>query len=100
MRKIEKDMVQAIRSGENRRLSNTTILHDGDTCAVRLHGHLIATITNQEMRLSHCGWMTPTTKSRLNAILEGLNINDRIYQKAGVWYTKDGLFDINFVWAF
>lgn len=102
MRKIEEDMIQAIRSGTNRSLGNTVIHHEADseTCTVKLHNNQIAKITNSELTLSHCGWTTPTTKSRLNAILEGLNIDDRVYQRKFSWYTNGGLFEDNNVWVF
>lgn len=35
-------------------------------------------------------WETITTKSRINAILEGIGIRDGLYQKDFYWYWRDG----------
>lgn len=37
------------------------------------------------------GWLTNTTKSRINAILEGFNIPFKVNQKDFVWYWQDGV---------
>lgn len=73
MRKIERDMIAAIRSGKNWTQGNTSVIHDpviGATeCEVRLHGNLIAKhILRTGWTMSLAGWGTPTTRSRLNAI--------------------------------
>lgn len=87
MRKIEKDMVRAIREGENWNGGNTTVRHENGSFSVRLHGNEIAWgKADAAFRISSCGWMTNTTKSRLNAILDGLNRQCRVYQKKGDWF--------------
>ena len=95
MRKIEELMIQAIRLGKNFERDNTKVVHleDGQ-CNVLLHGNHIAAITEQRLILSHAGWRTPTTKSRLNAILNGLGVDDRIYQSKGIWFNNQGCFDV------
>ena len=53
---------------------------------MKLHGNLIARKhTNNygdvDLYISACGWLTPTTKERLNGI-DGVSI----YQRKGKWY--------------
>lgn len=71
MRKIEKQMVAAIHAKDDWKLANTSVSTDGATTEVRLHGNLIASFDweNMVMHLTHAGWPTRTTHSRLNAIL-------------------------------
>lgn len=54
---------------------------------VYLHSKLIATYNkvDDDLILYTCGWETSTTKSRLNALLEGLGRVERIKQVKGEW---------------
>lgn len=84
MRKIERDMIAAIRSGKNRQLGNTYVNPVVGGIEVRLHGNLIAVLTDQRLRFTLAGWPTPTTRSRINALLrEFIHANARVYQTAG-----------------
>ena len=66
MRKITQQTVNAFFSGNNISLSNT-IVNDG---AVFLHGNkIINTLENGNIEISFCGWATPTTADRINAIV-------------------------------
>lgn len=74
MRKIERAMVAAIKAGKNRKDGNTEVVHfayEGvpDGCHVYLHGHRIAERHNNTWRFSLAGWNTPTTRSRLSALV-------------------------------
>lgn len=88
MRKINEDMVNAIKAKCNKHLSNTTVAWDGSNtiCKVRLHGNCICTLntTTQQLTINLCGYPTNTTRSRLHAILQGSNYG--ICQKAGKQY--------------
>ncbi len=88
MRKIEKQMQDAIRNKVNWSSGNTTVFNDNEgNQFVTLHGNLIATISNfGDIKLSSCGWQTSTTKSRLNAILDVFLYNCSIVQKQFEWY--------------
>tara|TARA_R100000781_G_C3971933_1_gene90453 strand:+ start:83 stop:415 length:333 start_codon:yes stop_codon:yes gene_type:complete len=95
MRKIEQQMVKAIRNGVAWSSGNTctTFNHDDDTL-VFLHGHHIATVCKDgTVKVCDAGWQTNTTKSRLNAIinefLDGTICG--IFQKDFEWFIKDGL---------
>ena len=74
MRKIEREMLEAIRTGQDWHKDNTSVIDEGNGGGrVFLHGHLIATFAD-------CGgqvfpdldtlreWPTATTKSRLRAL--------------------------------
>ena len=95
MRKIETQMNTAIRTGKNWSMDNTTVTYDDQTVTtlVRLHGNLIAEVTASAVKLFDGGWQTVTTKSRLNAILSGLNKSQRVHQEKGQWYIWSGLQD-------
>ena len=70
--------------------SNTVVEYNSNTdcSAVYLHNNRIATYdhNNQALKLSSCGWHSVTTKSRLNAILQGLIVGASVYQRAFDWY--------------
>jgi hypothetical protein len=75
MRVIEEQMIAAIHacnaSGAMKNLGNTQVYRDsqtGNTC-VRLHANLIAIIKSHEIDVTLAYWGTPTTRSRVNAIL-------------------------------
>lgn len=91
MRKIEQQMLDAIRDRKDWKSSNTEVqcVHFApgniDRIYVRLHGSTIAMITKTDVDVSDCGWQTPTTKSRLNAILREL-CGAGIYQKNHQWF--------------
>jgi len=69
MRQI--DVLTATAFCEHRKfkLSNTEVeIRDGKP-HLYLHGNCIAKIDeNGDLLVSHCGWETPTTRSRLNAL--------------------------------
>lgn len=69
MRKIEKDMIAAIKSNRNWKCKNTEVFASDSGPQVYLHGHLIAKFQrDNSVIMSLCGWNTVTTRSRLNAI--------------------------------
>lgn len=94
MRVIERHMIQAINLRKDWRSANTEVRtvvfpHADaqiDRISVYLHGNKIAEITPESITINNCGWQSPTTKSRLNAIFYGLNLNARISQKNHQWY--------------
>ncbi|MGL5689744.1 MAG: hypothetical protein ACRDD8_02895 [Bacteroidales bacterium] len=81
MRQIEKDMLRAIKAKENFKKSNTSVyvMADGLSANVRLHGNLIATVFYKDdkpnaIQIFDGGWQSNTTKSRLNALLDRINV--------------------------
>ena len=91
MRQIEIEMNEAIRNGHAWSKGNTCITYDPTnnmSAEVYLHGNHIATVTDNELKLySGGGWFTPTTKSRLNALIQEFS-KGGIFQKNYNWFLK------------
>ena len=96
MRKIEMQMQTAIRNRTDWSKANTSVDFDQEGfMTVRLHGNRICEMTpSGDLTLSSCGWETPTSKSRLNAILDCFFTGLGIYQKNFEWFIgSDEFFD-------
>ena len=66
MRKITQQTVNALFSNGDM-ANNNTVVSNG---RVYLHGNLIARIIDgNKLQVSFCGWVTNTTRDRINAIL-------------------------------
>ena len=74
MRKIEREMIQAIIDRKDFKKANTEVLMDVDNsfASVYLHGNHIAEYdcSDSSLVINHCGWKTVTTKSRLNSLIQ------------------------------
>jgi hypothetical protein len=82
MRKIESQMVAAIKSNKDFKVANTEVISCTHTSDVYLHGNLIARIGETWIELFDGGWQTSTTKSRLNAILSEFGMSGEcVYPK-------------------
>ena len=89
MRKIEREMNRAIRTGRNFSSSNTTVKHGWDNEAdVYLHGDPIATVKDPSIIIKDGGWQSNTTKSRLNALLDEFSYGMRVFQKNYEWFVS------------
>ena len=86
MRKIERQMNEAIRTGNNFSSSNTMVKHFGNDTEVFLHGNHIATVTDNALTLFDGGWQSNTTKSRLNALCYEFSYGARVFQKNFEWF--------------
>ena len=93
MRKIEQQMISAVKNCKDWRNDNTEVLYSPSrqVSCVYLHKNLIATISKDEVEIYDGGWRTSTTKSRLNAIIKGFcdGINQGVYQKNHQWFIQD-----------
>ena len=93
MRKIEREMNQAIRGQRTWAGSNTTVFTDdaGLYSTVYLHGNHIATYSHLDRSLSLLdgGWQTVTTKSRLNALCSEFAPGHGVMQKNWTWFLTD-----------
>lgn len=91
MRNIEENMCQAIRARKSWRERNTEVkaIRNSDErikqLQVLLHGHMIARVEYiscgelmpdrvAQVNLSFCGYHTPTTRSRINAVIDALGL--------------------------
>ena len=72
MRKISKEVAEAFRNGECRKFGNTTVEKDSMGClVVKLFGNTIAKKTDFHTLYSTCGYLTNTTRDRLEALIGG-----------------------------
>ena len=91
MRKIERQMNNAIQNNLSWQSGNTSVTFDPleEVSIVHLHGNKIAEVGNTFIRLFDGGWQSNTTKSRLNAILsEHGEKGDRVFQKNFDWFVS------------
>ena len=105
MRKIEEQMVAAIKARKNFKSGNTEVKMTRNeylctcTAMVYLHGNIIANISfgpeNVVAQFTMAGWNTNTTRSRLNAFGVGISQcnwapyhNGKAISSKG-WYTFD-----------
>jgi len=86
MRKIERQMNNAIRTGRNFSSANTSVNHDSEGANVYLHGNHIATVKDNSILLFDGGWQSNTTKSRLNALCYEFSYGARVFQKNFEWF--------------
>jgi len=90
MRKIEQQMNRAVVNKINWSNSNTFVEYNENTnCStVVLHRTAIAVYDHNTnaLKLNTGGWYSVTTKSRLNAILQGLMFGASVYQKNFDWF--------------
>lgn len=85
MRVIEQKMISAIRNGRDMTSGNTRVDVFGKIVHVSLHGNLIARVCPLHMDVTLAGWPTPTTRSRLNALLREFT-GSNIHQSKHVQY--------------
>jgi len=95
MRKIERQMLQAIVDNKDWSKDNTRVEYHVTYFDVFLHGHKIAVYHphSQHLNINNCGYETNTTKSRLNVLIDFVfgGVNNGIFQKNWNWYmVRDG----------
>ena len=90
MRKIEQQMNRAIVNKNDWSNSNTNVEYNSftDCSTIVLHRTAIAVYDHntQALKLNTGGWHSNTTKSRLNAILQGIIGCASVYQKQFNWF--------------
>jgi hypothetical protein len=94
MRKIEREMIEAIKTKKPYNNDNTEVSIREGILRVYLHGHLIAQIEESELFLTDCGYKTKTTKSRLNCLLSHFGF-PVLYSKNYQWYIGDDMWQGN-----
>tara|TARA_R110001606_G_scaffold389571_2_gene555821 strand:- start:6140 stop:6505 length:366 start_codon:yes stop_codon:yes gene_type:complete len=87
MRKITRLASKAFKQGKSFSRDNTLVKGYNDGLAkdwkyLYLHGNCIAkqSIDNGELLITLAGWPTPTTRERLNGLLQTMNQPIRLYQ--------------------
>ena len=90
MRKIEKQMNDAITASKDWHSDNTEVINEDGVSIIKLHGNKIAEVGDTWLRLFDGGFRSKTTKSRLNAILHVHGCNfDSVFQKDFEWFFHD-----------
>ena len=95
MRQITKDIVEAFLKGKRLSISNT--MTDGNS--IYLFGNKIASVEGKRLVprslfINNCGYITATTKERLNGLLEYLS-QVKIHQFNFEWYWQGNIFPYN-----
>jgi hypothetical protein len=97
MRKIESQMIAAIKYHKDFKVANTQVIACSNVSDVYLHGNLIARIGETWIELFDGGWQSVTTKSRLNAILSAFGLpGEGVFQKNFQWFVNYNGFPIPF----
>ena len=92
MRKIEQQMINAIKNNTDWHSANTEVVaQDNGISIVYLHGNKIAEVGDDYVQLFDGGWQTTTTKSRLNAILQEFGYTcgtqrEYVFQRQFEWF--------------
>ena len=81
-KKVSQHAAQALQNGGKYSNGKNTRVEAG---RLSLFGNCIAEAMGEATLIRNCGWMTLTTKDRLNAI-SGVSI----HQKRGKWYLRNG----------
>jgi len=92
MRQIEREMISAIKLGKCWHKDNTEVYTNDNNCSlVYLHGNHIATVMYNKVSIFDGGYQSNTTKSRLNAIINGLcdGYTCSVYQHKFEWFITD-----------
>ena len=93
MRLIERQMIDAIKQRKDWKKDNTAVYYDSTIgiTSVHLHCNHIASISDEEVEVYDGGWQSNTTKSRLNAIINGLcdGFTCSVYQHKFEWFITD-----------
>ena len=94
MRKIERQMNEAILNRKDFFSSNTSVenyvnnITGAKEAVVKLHGNHIATV-GDKLQICDAGWQTVTTKSRLNALCNEFAYGCYVFQKNYEWFLGD-----------
>jgi hypothetical protein len=90
MRKIETQMIAAIKNNIDWQSANTEVVSQQNGVSyVYLHGNKIAEIGDDYMTIFDGGRKSKTTKSRLNALCDEFCITgEGVYQKDFLWYVR------------
>jgi hypothetical protein len=97
MRKIETQMIAAIKNNIDWKSANTEVINIEGVSFVYLHGNQIATIDDDSLTLFDGGYQSKTTKSRLNALLSEFGYTcgtkqEYVFQKQFEWFIQ--MFDL------
>ncbi len=84
MRKTKEIILEAFQKGIAKKVHNTKVVIEDKKVKLLLYGHCIAEKINKHVYVDTCGWMTVTTKERLN-IIPGVSVR----ASKGIWYLNN-----------
>ena len=93
MRKIEQQMIAAIKGNTDWKCDNTEVINIEGVSFVYLHGNQIETNDDDYLTLFDGGYQSKTTKSRLNALLSEFGYTcgtkrEYVFQKQFEWFVN------------
>jgi len=89
MRKIETQIINAVRDNQDLKVANSQVVTYTNCSDVYLHGNLIARIGETWIELFDGGYQSKTTKSRLNALLQAFGMDgEYVFQKNFQWFVN------------
>ena len=87
MRKITRLAALAFRGGNKFTMGNTAVTNQAGVTEMFLHGNRIAIRDHGGLRVTLAGWNTPTTRERVNGLLEMFGYSHGLSQKNfGAYY--------------
>jgi len=104
MRKIERQMCEAIRNTTDWKSGNTRVTNFYNdnkelvVTSVFLHDNLIAEVTDNDVTIYDGGWQSVATESRLNSLINDLCDGRMfgVFQRQHQWYINDGVVTVDF----
>jgi len=67
----------------------TSIINDNNQLLVTYHSTVVVKVINDRyVVLKSGGWLTPTTKRRMNQASNEYRLNFRVFQKGWVWFVE------------
>ena len=67
----------------------TSIINDNNQLLVAYHSTIVVKVVNHRyVVLKSGGWLTPTTKRRMNQASNEYRLNFRVFQKGWVWFVE------------
>jgi hypothetical protein len=76
---------------------HTTVIDVENLVSVTYHATTVASLSDGVLVLNSGGWLTATTKSRINEFCDALGLPVKVYQFNFDWYVKAGKANLNFV---
>jgi hypothetical protein len=102
MRKVTMKAAEAMRDGYKMRSRNTEVTaRSGNVSSMFLHGNCIAVLDHltDTLTLYSAGWLTATTKERLNGILQEFGSPLQIKQRNFTWFVSNSNLNTKFDWT-
>lgn len=65
---------------------STIVRHSGNTGEVQYHNTVVVQFTDKFIWLKHGGWMTQTTRNRMNQASNQFGLGFRVFQKDFEWF--------------